>query len=149
LALALGNQLLNQKRFAEAQKELETAVTESKGELPEARWRLALVLIQAGDGAGALELLAPLEEAFPKEYEVVAGLGFAHHLQKNFHKALGYLEQAMTLRPPDTLLLNVLGDCYQKTGDTEQARNNFERSLKLNPDQELIKNLLAVLGDEK
>ncbi len=51
----------------------------------------------------------------------------------------------MTLRPPDTTLLNVLGDCYKILGYLQKASEVLERSLSLNPDQEEIKERLATL----
>ena len=95
--------------------------------------------------ARALELLASLEPDFPNQFEVVAGLGFAHSLQGDCSLGVGYLEKAMTLRPPDTALLNVLGGCYQGLGDVQKASGAFERSLSLNPDQQQVKDRLAAL----
>ena len=145
LALARGAQFLARKRLPEARAEFEKAVAESGGALPVARWQLALVLIQAGEAARALELLAPLEPDFPNQFEVLAGLGFAHSLQGDCSLAVAYLEKAMTLRPPDTTLLNVLGGCYQGLGDVQKASGAFERSLSLNPDQQQVKDRLASL----
>jgi GWxTD domain-containing protein len=145
LALARGDQLLASKRFPEARAEYERAVAESGDALPVARWQLALVSIQMGEAGRALELLTPLEPDFPNQFEVVVGLGFAHGLQGDCSKAVGYLEKAMTLRPPDTTLLNVLGGCYQAQGDVQKASEMLERSLKLNPEQQEVKKRLASL----
>ena len=95
--------------------------------------------------ARALELLASLEPDFPNQFEVVAGLGFAHSFLGDCSLAVAYLEKAMTLRPPDTALLNVLGGCYQGLGDVQKASGAFERSLSLNPDQQQVKDRLAAL----
>ena len=64
------------------------------------RWLLAGVFLAEGDGDAALELLAPLEEALPGQYEVLAGLGFARFLRGELEQAKGYLEKAMTIRQP-------------------------------------------------
>ena len=58
------------------------------------RWLLAGVFLAEGDGDAALELLAPLEEALPGQYEVLAGLGFARFLRGELEQAKGYLEKA-------------------------------------------------------
>jgi GWxTD domain-containing protein len=142
LALARGDQLLAKKRFPDARAEYERAVAESGEALPVARWQLALVSLQMGEASRALELLTPLEPNFPNQFEVVVGLGFAHGLQGDCSKAVGYLEKAMTLRPPDTALLNVLGGCYQAQGNVQKASEMLERSLKLNPEQPEIKERL-------
>jgi len=146
LPLARSEQLLALGRKAEARRELEAAVAADNGLLPNARWRLALIVLESGEADRALELLAPLEGEFPEQYDVMAGLGFAYHLNQDFAKAESYLERARKLRPPDTTLLNVLGDCYIKAGKPAQAAEAFARSLELNPDQELIKESLATLS---
>ena len=143
LALARGDQLLAKKRIPEARAEYERAVAESGDALPIARWQLALVSIQMGEADRALELLTPLEQDFPNQFGVVIGLGFAYSLQGDCTKAVGYLEKAMTLRPPDTTLLNVLGGCYQIQGNVQKASEMLERSLSLNPEQPDIRERLA------
>ena len=143
LALARGDQFLASKRLPEARAEFEKAVAEGGAALPVARWQLALVSIQTGEADRALELLTPLEPSFPNQFEVVVGLGFAYSLQGDCLKAVGYLERAMTLRPPDTTLLNVLASCYQAQGDLQKASEALERSLSLNPEQDEIKERLA------
>jgi len=145
LALARGDQLLAKKRFPEARTEYEKAVAESGESLPVARWQLALVVIQMGEADRALELLTPLEPSFPNQFEVIAGLGFAHGLKGDCPKAIGYLEKAMTLRPPDTSLLNLLGGCYQAQGDVQKASEMLERSLSLDPDQQEVKERLTAI----
>jgi Flp pilus assembly protein TadD len=86
-----------------------------------------------------------LEPSFPNQFEVVVGLGFAYSLQGDCPKAVEYLEKAMTLRPPDTTLLNVLGGCHESLGDVQKASEVLERSLALNPEQEEVKARLAAL----
>ena len=60
----------------------------------------------------------------------------------DFEEAARYLEQATTLRPPDSGLLNTLGDAYDRLGDDKLARQNFERSLELDPNQPEIQKRL-------
>jgi tetratricopeptide (TPR) repeat protein len=143
LALARGDQFLAEKRLPQATAEFEKALAAGGAELPVARWRLALILIQTGNAARALELLTPIEQQFPNQVEVVAGLGYAYSLRNDCAKALGYLERAITLRPPDTILLNVLANCYERTGDNLKATETYQRSLALNPEQPRVKEHLA------
>ncbi|HSF16430.1 MAG TPA: tetratricopeptide repeat protein [Vicinamibacteria bacterium] len=51
-----------------------------------------------------------------------------------------------TLRPADTSLLNALGDCYERTANANKAREMFELSLELNPQQEGVRARLAGLS---
>ncbi len=110
--------------------------------LTRARWKLAAVLVNTGKWDRALALLAPLEEGFPNQFEVIAGLGFAHYFKRDFARALDYLERAMTLRAPDTSLLNALGDSYERLGRSDKARETYERSLELDPGQKVIQERL-------
>jgi len=146
LALERGDQLWNLGRFAEAKVELEKAVSRNPL-LPEARWMLGNAYLREQRPGEALALLTPLAKAFGNRYEVVAGLGFAFYLQEDYAKAVEHLERARELRPPDTVLLNALGDSFQRVGDLEAARKTFERSLELDPEQPPVKERLAARGN--
>ena len=145
LALTRGNQYLALGRFEEARVELERAVGAGNPDLPMARWKLANVYLRTEDADRALELLKPLETEHDAQYEVVAGLGFAHYFKQEFAEAARYLERAASLRPAGTALLNALGEAHEKSGDLEAARAAFERSLALKPDQKVIEERLALI----
>ena len=53
---------------------------------------------------------------------------------------------SITLRPPQSPLLNALADSYQNLGESGKAREVFERSLTLNPEQPAVKERLASLS---
>jgi Flp pilus assembly protein TadD len=146
LPMALGEQLLTLGRIELAQRALEVAVNANNSELPQARWRLAGIYVGWRQPDRALELLQPLEDQFPNQYEVVAGLGFAFYFKKDFARAVDYLERAGAIRPPGTSLLNTLGECHQELGDQAAAKQLYEQSLELNPNQEDIKNKLASMS---
>ena len=148
LALTRGNQFLAMGRFGEARGELERAVGAGNPDLPMARWQLASVYLRTEDADRALELLKPLEGEHGRQYEVVAGLGFAHYFKQEFADAARYLERAASLRPAGTALLNALGEAHERSGDLEAARAAFERSLALEPDQKAIEERLALIRDK-
>ena len=145
LALRRGKQLRSLRRIEEAREEFEKAVAADNPDLPEARWQLAWLLIQTGRAEIARDLLVPLEADFPDQFEVVAGLGVVAYFARDFSTAVGYLERAMTIRPPDTFLLNILGDSLARLGRSEEAVEAFERSLALNPQQENIRERLETI----
>lgn len=146
LALARGEQLYNLGQVEAAKAALEQAVAAENPQLPMARWKLAELLLREGQGERVVELLAPLEEAFPQTFEVIGGLGFGYFLQQDYSKAADYLERASKLRPPDTTLLNALGTSFEKTGNLKRAKEMFERSLEIDPEQSAVKEQLARLG---
>jgi GWxTD domain-containing protein len=142
LQLERGEQLLALQRFDEATRELEAAVAANNPRLPSARWKLAGALLRAGEADRVLELLQPMEDSFSSQFEVVAGLGFAHYLKNDCASSQRHLEKAITIRPPDTTLLNILGNCYQRTEQVDKALEILERSLQMNPDQGEIRQQL-------
>ena len=142
LALTRGNQFLALGRVELARTELERAVA-ADPDLPAARWRLASVYLRTENADRVLELLTPLEADHGSRYEVVAGLGFAHYFKQRFADAAPYLERAASLRPPGAVLLNALGDAHEQSGDLEGAESAFERSLALEPNQQIIEERLA------
>lgn len=147
IAFVRGDQLWNLGRFDEAKAELERAVATGNPQLAPARWKLANAYLREGRADDALALLRPLESAFPKQYEVVAGLGFALFIKGDFEHAVSYLDRAREIRPPDTNLLNAAGDSHQRLGQVEQAKDAYQRSLQLDPNQPEIKERLEKLGN--
>jgi GWxTD domain-containing protein len=139
-----GEQLWNVGRFEDAKVEFERAVAAAP-QLAPAKWNLANAYLREQKPDEALALLRPLEAEFTSQYEVVAGLGFALYLKGDYGGAISYLERARKLRPPDTLLLNSAGDCHQQLGHTDEAREAFERSLELDPNQPDVKARLEAL----
>ncbi len=147
LPLARGEQLLAQGHDEQARAELEKAVAADNPMLPMARWKLAGLMVNEGKADRVLDLLSPLEERFPNQFEVMAGLGFAYFLKNDYAKAASYLDRATKLRLPDTNLLNALAFSYQQTGNPARAKEIFERSLKLDPNQSRVQKQLASLNE--
>ena len=139
LDFTLGNQLMAVGRMAEAKAALERAVAADNPDFPMAKWRLASMVLFSRDADRALQLLLPLEDAHPNEYEVVEGIGFAWYIKQDFAQARDYLERSTGIRAPDTSLLNAVGDCYERLGNNAKAKEYYERSLELNPQQEGVK----------
>ena len=148
LSFMRGEQLRNLGKLEEAKLALEDAVASGNTQLVPARWMLANVYLEEERPEDALALLRPLEEPFPERYEIVAGIGFAVYLKGEYADAARYLERARGIRPPDTMLLNALGDSYQRLGDTEKASEAFERSLELDADQPSVRQRLSSFGAE-
>ena len=143
LALVKGDQLWRLSRFEDAQEAFEAAVAAGNPNLPQALWKLATAYLRAGDAERAMTLLTPLEETFPVQFEVVAGLGLGFYLKGDYEKTVGYLERAAAIRPPDTSVLNALGDSHQRLGNEAKAKHYFERSLELDPAQDTVRKRLA------
>ncbi len=143
LSFLVGEQLWNLRRYDEATAALEAAVAAGNEQLVPAKWKLANAYLREARADDAFRLLKPLEELFSDRYQVMAGLGFAMYLKDDFAPAADYLAGALALAPPDTMLLNALGDSYQKLGKLDEAREAFERSLELDGEQPAVKARLA------
>ena len=146
LALAKGQQYMGQGRLAEAEEAFSQAVAAGNPDLVMAKWKLANVLLYSRRADDALKLLVPIEKEHAQEPDVVDTLGLAYYMKGDFHQAVGYLERSVTLRPPESPLLNALADSYQSLGEMQRAKEVFERSLALNPEQQAVKERLASLG---
>jgi len=143
-----GEELWNLGRLEEAKIALEDAVASGNTQLVPARWTLANVYIKEERPDDALALLRPLEEPFPEQYEIIAGIGFSVYLKGEYADAARYLERAREIRPPDTMLLNALGDSYQRLGETDKASEAFESSLALDDDQPSVKQRISSFGTD-
>jgi GWxTD domain-containing protein len=149
LDVTLGNELMASGQVDAAKAAFERAVAVNNPQLPVARWRLASIVLFERDADRALELLTPLEPDFPNEYEVVEGLGFAYYIKEDYARAKDYFERSSAIRSPDTTALNALGDCYERLGETEKAKELYRRSLELQPDQKGVQVRLAGLTGEE
>ena len=139
-----GEQLWNAGRFEESRTALEDAVASNPRHVG-ARVMLATINLRNGNAVQAYELLEPVEEVLPNQYEVVSGMGFACYLNGDYVKAVEYFERAITLKPPMTLLLNSLADSYERLSNIEKARETYTRSLQLDGDQAEVRERLDSL----
>ena len=146
LSFMRGEQLWKLGDVANAKVAFEEALASGNDRLVPARWMLANVHLRENRPDDALALLEPLEEPFPDQFEVVAGLGLAHYLKGNYETAASYLSRARDIRPPDATLWNALGDSYERLGDRDKAREAFESSLQLNSEQPTVRERLASLN---
>jgi Flp pilus assembly protein TadD len=146
LALAKGQQFMARGLLAEAEASLSQAVAAGNPNLPMAKWKLANVLLYSRRAEDALNLVVPLEQDHAQEPDLVDTIGLAYYMKGDFQQAVGYLERSVTLRPPQSPLLNALADSYQNLGEATKAKEVFERSLALNPEQPAVKERLASLS---
>jgi GWxTD domain-containing protein len=146
LALAKGQQYMALGRLAEAEESFSRAVAAENPDLVMAKWKLANVLLYSRRAEDALRLLVPIEKEHAQEPDLVDTLGLAYYMKGEYRQAVGYLERSVTLRPPQSPLLNALADSYQSLGEIGKAKEVFERSLAMNPEQQAVKERLAALG---
>ncbi len=101
-----------------------------------------------GRGRAGARAPCPLEKDFPNQFEVLAGLGVVYYFRGDLARTVDYLERAIAVRPPNDGLLISLADSHERLGNSEKARQYFERSLELNPDHPGIRERLTGLKED-
>jgi len=78
----------------------------------------------------------------PDNGAYIDSLGWFYFRKGKFKEALRQLEKASSLLS-DPVIYDHLGDVFMKLGNPEGARANWEKSLKMDPSQEQVKNKLS------
>lgn len=146
---------------------------EKQEDWPGAKMTLEQVLAIAPQSVKALNFLGytmlekgeDFEEAFhliekaysldPDDGHVTDSMGWAYFKQGDFKKALELLQKANGQQPDEPAILEHLGEVYFQLKNKKQARQNFEKALrilskkeKLTPEDEKIKERITKrLGD--
>lgn len=64
-------------------------------------------------------------------------------------EAISYYKEYLSYFGTNINILNSIGDCYYRLGNTEEALIAWERSLKINPDQEKLKTTVKSIKEKK
>ena len=132
-------------KLEESMAELQKAVTQNPDFLV-GRLLLADILLQKREFQKAIELLEPVVIKDPNNYDALIKLGVCSIGMKMYRDAIRYYERARRLKPPTVELLNALGAAYYDSGNLEKAKEVLTESLKINPDQPYVKQLLETLS---
>jgi Flp pilus assembly protein TadD len=62
---------------------------------------------------------------------ILDSMGWLFYVKGNYKQSLAYLLRAVEKIPDDPVILEHLGDVYLQLGDKEQAREMYQRSLKI------------------
>jgi len=108
--------------------------------------RYGTFLNKAGAYEEALKIAEDLRTDDKRRFIFHVIRGQALFGQEKYEEAVADLEQANRAYNSDTVVLNVLGRCYQKLGRKADALEAFNASLRLNPEQPEIKKTIAEMG---
>ena len=106
---------------------------------PIASLRLANTLLQSGGSLDtALSLAQVAHQALPDSPQAADTLGWAYYQKGTYPLAISLFEQALTLQqkndaPESADIHYHLGLAYQKTDQKSLARQQLERTLRINP----------------
>jgi GWxTD domain-containing protein len=143
----LGNELLNLKHIQQGKSLLERAYRQNP-----ASAKLALdycrALLEAKDYAGVKEVALPLARDQGKT-EFLSILGQAYQALGEYASAVAVYKGYLASYGTNINILNLIGECYNRLGNTEEALVAWEKSLELNPGQEEIKGKVEALKKNK
>ncbi|MBD3401599.1 tetratricopeptide repeat protein, partial [candidate division GN15 bacterium] len=74
----------------------------------------------------------------PNNAAFLDSYGWVHYRLGNYDEAIKYLEQAVQL-DSDAVIFDHLGDAYHAVGDSDLARQWWQRALELEPDNDAIR----------
>ncbi|NIO20563.1 MAG: GWxTD domain-containing protein [Candidatus Aenigmarchaeota archaeon] len=144
----IGIQLLNLGKAEEAFAFLEKAYHKNPSQLHYALG-LSQVLFINGEYHKVEETLVPFLNTPDESEGVLYFLSKATHAMGQFQKALSYYEKYLSRFGVNLEILNLMGICHYKLGNTKEALKIWERSLEINPGQTEIKKLVESLKEKK
>ena len=92
---------------------------------------IAYALAQQGRNREAIVMFEGLLAIAPATAYFQAALGALHLRLKEFASAVEYLNAALEIEPNDIVSLVNRGEALMRTGDTDQAREDFTRVVQL------------------
>jgi len=161
-SLQLGNQLLVEKRYAEALRLFLAHATEVPAEAPRAFVQAAeclrrtntlskpvpvepgVTLVHQGDDAGAEAMYRRALAIDPQYFPALRGL--AQVVPDGSDEERRVLEIAVALRL-DPLLVQQLGEAYEREGRFGEARELYSRAFQANPSDRSLSRLLERVAE--
>jgi tetratricopeptide (TPR) repeat protein len=130
----------------EAAREMFEHALALDGHSYDANFYLAQLYIADGRMEDATKLLKHLTELYPSQFEPNLRLGQVLMLGKRYADALPSLEKAVTVRKTDPEALFALGECYLALDRPNEAQQQYQILLSMNPgNAEARKRLLDIL----
>jgi tetratricopeptide (TPR) repeat protein len=142
----LANVLLRRGRVAQAVGVFEQAFARGIADADRAAVELALALVERGERARAVDLLAPLAAKRPQSYALHVNLGTLLADGGRFADALAAYRRACELEPGNALAWRNRGLAALQLGRRDEAAMAFSHSLAIQPDQPELRRLLAPPG---
>jgi GWxTD domain-containing protein len=145
----IGSQLYNSGQYSKALPYLKRAY-DMKSDSLDYALSLAKCYFQIKNYTKISPLLGPfLERADIHNYESYILTGQALQQLGKMAEAIDVLDRALNKFGINTQLLNILGDCYFRLGQTEEARVVWEKSLEINAGQPRIRKNIETIKKKK
>lgn len=133
--IALGNRELKDNNLDHAMEAYEKAL-ESDPENKSASIGLATILLRIKEYAPALEIIEPLVDKYPDDYQIKNNLAWVYATADDFSvrsgsKAVATAQAALLLAPDDYHVWSTLSEAYYVSGEYEKARRAIDECLRL------------------
>lgn len=144
VANILGNQYVNKGETARALPLLEKA---HRGRPEHLRYALdyARALFLEENFLQAKGILVPYTQTDARNGELFGFLGSLDQKLGNFESAIAHYQESLKHQGTNLNILNAIGECHYRLGNTAEALVAWEKSLEINPRQEEIRNLVQSL----
>jgi GWxTD domain-containing protein len=143
--LNLGQQYFNRGEIDQAQFHFRTALEFDRNSL-DAKVKLAKCLILKKDYQAAEKFLIEALNQESNHYDALICMGSLQSSLEKYSQAIENYKKALDIGLETAALRNALGEAYMLAGNYKAAKESFERSLKLNPKQQNVKEVLERLG---
>ena len=145
-SVSQGRALLQHGYVQEAIAELQVAATTVGPQLAEANNLLGLAYDRLGWHRQAAEAYRRALTVAPKDYVILANLGYSLYLADDHSGALKRLKQAAKLAPAEPVISNNLGVVYARLGRHGDAYKNFAKATN---EYEAHLKLAGILEDQR
>jgi len=144
----LGTQYMNTKKPSEALPLLEKAHNLAP-HVPQIAIGLANIYLDLNRLDKIEPLLAPITTPEKPDFQVYFLLGNTCQKLGKYDEAIKYYIKLISYHGLNTDVLNSLATCYYNLGNSGEARRAWEQSLKVDPNQEKVKQALKGLDNEQ
>ncbi|NIM58635.1 MAG: GWxTD domain-containing protein [Candidatus Aminicenantes bacterium] len=143
-SLILGNQHLNKGQFKEARVLLESVYRRNPSNLQYA-YGFSRVLFLLKEYEEVKNVLQPFLSSTQENHEFLRLLGQSSQALKEYEAAIQHYKNYLSHTGTNLLILNSIGECYSLLGKIEEAIATYERSLEIDPNQQVIKEKIRLL----
>jgi tetratricopeptide (TPR) repeat protein len=135
---------LNNSRYDEARKRIDTVLGTNPSHLEARSWIAAMSYVRDDRAAFEAEVkrILGINPSYGDVYRVAGDLAARNY---RFEEAVALARQAVALDPANTRAFGDLGMHLMRTGDETEARRALERSFEADPFDVVTYNLLALL----
>ncbi len=144
----LGDQYLNKGQFKEARALLESVYRRNPANLKYA-YGFSRVLFLLKEYKEIKNVLQPFLSSTQENHEFLRLLGQSSQALKEYEAAIQHYKNYLSHTGTNLLILNSIGECYSLLGKMEEAITAWEKSLEIDPNQQVIKEKIRSLKEKK